>query len=359
MALQGDLSSFALPDVLRLLAGTGKSGRLEVAGSAGGGEVLLNEGAIVSGSVTTAPHAFEASDVLFELLRFDGGAFVFDEGDQPGGGEPTEVEAAITAAEALIQEWAEVEQVVPSMQAWISLSPEIGDDGLHVSAQQWRALAAVGGGGNARDLAVALELTDLATCRQVMELAAAELVTIRPTHGYSRPEAEASVHDGYQPLDDFERFEQFEPADDARMTDLEDLVAEDRPVVMEDREDALLPEPLPGEGVAYEGETITGVVDGRTFGTMDLDPPPAPHTDLDASPADEALVGAGDADPFSPEGATDGFASETSAEEPRSFEQEIAAELTAMAAEQPEPVPAEPVDEERDSLLKFLSSVKP
>ncbi len=36
-------------------------------------------------------------------------------------------------------------------------------------------------------------------------------------------------------------------------------------MVMEDSEDALLPEPLPGEGVAYEGEIITGVVDGRTF----------------------------------------------------------------------------------------------
>lgn len=356
MALQGDLNSFALPDVLRLLAGTGKSGRLEVAGDSGGGDVYLQGGAILSATVSTAPHASNPSDVLYEMLRFDGGSFVFEEGDQSGTGRHLDVEDVIGSAESLVAEWAEVERVVPSMRAWLSLLPEIEGD-VRVTTDQWRALAAIGGGGNVRDLAGALELTDLAACHEVIGLVQAGMVAVRPTHGYTPPQG---------PVDSFDEFDEddFEPVPDGQMTDLEDLVVEDRPVVMEDSEDALLPEPLPGEGVAYEGETITGVVDGRTFGTHEPFDPSALHVELEA----EAAQGSGDADPFMEAAVDHGSDSETSAEAPRSFEAEIAAELSAMAAEHPVPAfdepaavmaEAGPVDDERDSLLKFLSSVKP
>ena len=160
MALQGDLNSFALPDVLRLLSGTAKSGRLEVAGDNGAGEVYLQGGAILSATVTTAPHAGGPADVRYEMLRFDGGSFVFEEGEQSGTGAHLDVEDAISEAEALVAEWADVETVVPSMKAWLALAPEIDED-LRVTPHQWRALAAIGGGGNVRDLAGALELTDL------------------------------------------------------------------------------------------------------------------------------------------------------------------------------------------------------
>lgn len=49
MALQGTLDTFALADVLRLLANTHKSGRLELAGDRGHGRVWLGEGQLVGG----------------------------------------------------------------------------------------------------------------------------------------------------------------------------------------------------------------------------------------------------------------------------------------------------------------------
>jgi hypothetical protein len=146
VALQGDLSSFALPDVLRLLAGTGKSGRLEVSGPSGWGEVVLSEGTITSGAVERAPHATDAGDVVFEMLRFDGGSFTFDEVDGAGGAEGTDVDEAIEAAQALVVEWAEVETVVPSMDAWLGLHPELQASSIHLSAEQWRAIVAIAGG---------------------------------------------------------------------------------------------------------------------------------------------------------------------------------------------------------------------
>ena len=371
MALQGDLNSFALPDVLRLLAGTGKSGRLEVLGTATTGELLLREGTISSASTTSAPHAAGPSDVVFDLLRLDGGTFSFEEGDVTDKGIHVEIEATIVEAEALIAEWAEIEVIVPSMDAWVAMTPDLAGDEITISAPLWQALAAIGGGGNVHDLAAALELTDLAASRRVMELVEAQMVRIRPTHGYTPPAVA---------LDDFEQFEQFEQFDQElgdSMTEFQDLVTEDRPVVMEDSDDALLPEPLPGEGVAYEGEAITGSVDGRAFDAMDsvdsVDSFDGGGSADDAFKAFESLAafeqaaamsdrigepgtieGFGGADPFPPSAPAGGYGAATSDEVIAA----VSAPVTEVAAAAAEP-PAAPVDDERDSLLKFLSSVKP
>lgn len=362
MALQGDLQSFALPDVLRLLAGTGKSGLLEVAGPGTAGELSLQRGGILRGAVTTAPRAEHPAEVLFELLRFPEGTFAFAEGDQPGEGPTTDVEFALEQAEGLVREWAEVEAVVPSMASWITLSGDQEGD-VHLTGAQWQAIVAVGGGGNVHDLGDALGLSDLDACRAVKDLADAGLVDVRLSHAAVAP-AEHDVVDPFESFEPLGGYDDEEPAEPAGMTDLEDLVVEDRPVVMEESEDALLPEPLPGEGVAYDGSDLTGVVDGRTFPMVDgaaadtpLDDAAAAFAAFEAIGADApeathdpsagyAFPGDGGADPFLPE-APIGSVSAISAEQPE-----------AVAEEGPVDE-ADEVDEERGSLLKFLSTVKP
>ena len=200
MALQGDLKSFALPDVLRLLAGTGKSGHLEVSGASGSGAVVLRKGSIASATVSTAPRADDPADVVFEMLRLADGVFAFEEGDITDKGLQADVDATIALAESLGEEWAEIEAVLPSMDAWLSLVPEVTDEVI-ISVPTWQALASIGSGGNVHDLAAALGLSDLAASRRVVELIDAQLVDVRPNHGYQPPQVE---------LDDFEQFEQFE-----------------------------------------------------------------------------------------------------------------------------------------------------
>jgi hypothetical protein len=358
-----------------LLAATEKSGQLEVGAPAGGGELLLHRGGIVSGAVSTAPHATEPSEVLFELLRLDDGSFAFHEGDQAEA-PTTDVEEAVRDAEQLVAEWAEVETVVPSMRAWVTLVPELDGDGVEIDAAQWRLLAAVGGGGNVRDLAATLELSDLAACRAVKELADGHLVDVRATHGHS-PMDDEPVGPSYE-LTNFEEFEQYEAGDIEAATELEHLTADDRPVIMEDRDDALLPEPLPSEGVAYEGELIGGTVDGRAFDPID-------HGSGDASVTE--LV---QPDPMGADASFDSFDSFEEISEPvldddhaasplaevaafpqasddapvRKGSGDIYAALTPERLDQEssplEPIPGMPdLDEERTSLLRFLSSVKP
>ena len=78
MALQGNIETFALQDVLRLLASTKKTGCLRLEGSRGEGRLLVQDGQLVGGEASAAPHADGPVDVLFELLRFKEGDFVFD-----------------------------------------------------------------------------------------------------------------------------------------------------------------------------------------------------------------------------------------------------------------------------------------
>ena len=120
MALQGTLETFALPDVLRLLASTHKTGRLRLNGAAGSGALWLDAGAIVAGEASGSPLAHGATDVLFELLRFKEGDFAFDDDESAASpGEPAQVEDALTAA-AGPRSWPSAG--APRSAAWVTSS---------------------------------------------------------------------------------------------------------------------------------------------------------------------------------------------------------------------------------------------
>ena len=179
MALQGTLETFALPDVLRLLASTHKTGRLRLTGANGSGSLWLDGGAIVSSEAARAPLADGPTDVLFELLRFKEGDFVFDDdATADAHGAPTEVEDALAAAEAMLEEWKSIEAVVPSLAAWVSLRPELPGDDVTVDAAHWRQLVAVGGGITVSGLGDQLGLAELPISRAVKDLIELGLVEL-------------------------------------------------------------------------------------------------------------------------------------------------------------------------------------
>ncbi|MCC5953066.1 MAG: DUF4388 domain-containing protein [Acidimicrobiia bacterium] len=195
MALQGSIETFALADVLRLLASTSKTGRLRLSGTRGSGSLWAVEGKLVGGDVSTATTA-TPTDVLFELLRFPDGDFSFDQDElAPEVGAPVEVETALTDAEAMLAEWQELEAVVPSLDAWVSLRAELSADSITLDAAQWKAVVAVEGGRRVGDYAAATELGELAVMRQVrdlVELGVAE-VGDAPADAPEAPVAEPSV----------------------------------------------------------------------------------------------------------------------------------------------------------------------
>ena len=83
MSLQGTIETFAIADVIRLLAATNKSGRLQVQGPARAGTVWVDSATILGAESLTSPFAVSAAEVLFQMLRFERGSFRFELDKRP------------------------------------------------------------------------------------------------------------------------------------------------------------------------------------------------------------------------------------------------------------------------------------
>jgi hypothetical protein len=179
VALQGTLDTFALPDVLRLLAGTRKTGRLRVSGDRGNGSVWVDSGAVVASESSADTAASGPVDVLFELLRYHEGSFTFEAGQAaPSPSAPAEIEPLLFEAEHQLREWREIEAIVPSMDAWVTLAPALPRAEVVVDAARWRLIATVGSGAAVTEIADALGLAEIAACRTIKDLVEAGLAAV-------------------------------------------------------------------------------------------------------------------------------------------------------------------------------------
>jgi hypothetical protein len=204
VALQGTLDTFALADVLRLLASTGKSGCLHVSGSRGSGQVWLGGGAVVAAQTVAPLVTTQPVEVLCELLRSADGEFSFEAGaiaEEPGA--PADVEPMLAEAEQLAAEWIEIEQVVPSMDAWVSLVEELPKAKLSVDAASWRVIIAVAGGSTVRDIGTWMGVGELAVSRGVCGLVKIGLATVTDAPAVIEPTA-------IEPVEPVEPVEQVE-----------------------------------------------------------------------------------------------------------------------------------------------------
>lgn len=170
MALQGTLDTFALPDVLRLLATTKKSGQLLVQGEQGNGSLSLAEGEVVGGGTTLA-ETDEAHEVLFELLRLDDGSFLFDQ-DATGdtSDAPVDVESVITAAESAHAEWQDLSTVVPSLDVGVTLVEDLPEDLTTIDRDRWKLIVTIGSGSTVRAVGDRLGLKELPVLRATRSL---------------------------------------------------------------------------------------------------------------------------------------------------------------------------------------------
>jgi hypothetical protein len=199
VALQGNLDTFPLTDVLRLLSSTAKTGCLQVESARGEGAVWLDAGAVVAVEAPGLGASPEPVDVVFELLRFPEGTFAFlTDAAAPEPGEGQDVDALLAAAEALVAEWTAVEEVVPSLDLWASLVDELPADEVTLDAAAWRTITAIGSGGPVRDVGAWLEIGELDACRAIRDLVEAGLAQVtEPPEGAPAPltaaDAEPSV----------------------------------------------------------------------------------------------------------------------------------------------------------------------
>ncbi|MEP6659207.1 MAG: DUF4388 domain-containing protein [Acidimicrobiales bacterium] len=181
MALQGTLDTFALPDVLRLLASTRKTGRLRITANRGSGSIWLDGGSVVAANASSAKTSEPLPLVVFELLRHHEGSFIFEpEVTTADAGAPVEIDGILRDAERLLAEWLEIEAVVPSLEAFVTLSPTLPRAEMVVDAERWKVVVAAGGGATVRQLGAALALSEIEVSRAVKDVVEAGLLRIQP-----------------------------------------------------------------------------------------------------------------------------------------------------------------------------------
>lgn len=176
MSLHGTLETFALPDVLGLLAATKKTGELRVVGTRTDGRVWLDGGQLVGTSVAGAPTPVDA---VFELLRLRTGKFAFDADKPAASPEPPQpLEPVLAEAQARLSEWREIEAVIPSLDHGVTLAAKVSEPRVMVTGDQWRTLVAVASSVTVGRVVERLGEGEFGACRSLKHLVDAGLVVV-------------------------------------------------------------------------------------------------------------------------------------------------------------------------------------
>lgn len=189
MALQGNIDSFSVVDVLRLLGSSGKTGRLFVEGDRTSVSLWLADGYLSGASITRegeVPSSADPAEVLFDVMRFAEGSFVF-EADLLGGdmASPIDVADAVDMATAAMEEWTTITAVVPTVRASLTLSDDLPTATVEIDRDTWRVVRRLAAAGEStpatsEDLAAALGCSELAAMRLARDLVLAGLVEVGP-----------------------------------------------------------------------------------------------------------------------------------------------------------------------------------
>jgi len=180
VALQGTIDAFPVVDVLQLLAGSRKTGRLIVEGDRSTAQLFVVDGATTAGGVQDAG-PLEVADVVVELLRYSQGSFLFEPGSiAPDPSEPEDLMTLVAGAGQRLEQWAAIEAAIPSMAHRLSLVTAIDAEGVTIGADDWPLIVAAGAGERVSDAIDALGLPQLEACGKIVELAERQLLEVGP-----------------------------------------------------------------------------------------------------------------------------------------------------------------------------------
>ena len=151
-ALRGDLNQLSLPNVIQLLKSGGQSGKLDLTDGSNTGEIFLQSGDIVH----AVAGVMVGEDAFYSLLSWLQGDFNFVSGIEASEQSiTTSTELLLLEASKRIQGWAEIKNVIPSMQTIFNLAQ--GTTGaINLDPNEWKVLAQVNGVRTIVDIAESL-----------------------------------------------------------------------------------------------------------------------------------------------------------------------------------------------------------
>jgi hypothetical protein len=187
--LQGTLETLALPELLGLLASSRKTGALWLDAANSSAVLYIADGRCCSAESSEAgdPLADEAAllarviDVCFAVERAEDGSFRFGP-EEPSWvcEDPVDLEVAVDELGRLVEEWREIQAVIPSLDCRIRLADELGVEELSVDRERWQLIISLDGRRSVRDLVRKTNRPVLDVCHAILALVDAGAVNVGP-----------------------------------------------------------------------------------------------------------------------------------------------------------------------------------
>jgi hypothetical protein len=177
----------SLPELLGLLAHSQKTGTLWLEAGPATAAIYLADGrccAAQSGDLTgkvdnAAALLGRIVELCFSAARQDDGSFRFGSEEPPWVcPETVNLDAAVDELARLLDEWLEIQAVIPTLDARVRLADELGVEELVVDRERWTLLVAIDGRRTVRELVRKTNRPTLETCHAIVALVEAGAITV-------------------------------------------------------------------------------------------------------------------------------------------------------------------------------------
>lgn len=177
MAFQGSLEELPLPDVIQLVAASGKSGRFLMKGKLGEGAIVLRDGQIVH----SVCGDLRGEEAFYELATWQEGSFRFEQSDERDAERTIEKSNTnlLMAAAQRIDEWKVLVSRVPST----SMVPVFREDGgktpISLTPREWQVIRKIDEHRSIDEISHAIKMSPFEVSKTVYGLITSNLIELK------------------------------------------------------------------------------------------------------------------------------------------------------------------------------------
>lgn len=188
MSLQGTFDVLDFAELLALLARKRASGRLHLRSGTLSADLYFKDGALMTQAApsadgqSTREEIARLEGVCLEFLRGGRATFEFDHrwsGPGPKG-RTVKVDALLNRTRRRLQEWREIEAVIPSLEIQPRVVSELGSTQVTLDRNRWRLLTAIDGRRTVHSLAHTLDMSTYQVCKLLKALVEDGVVDVAP-----------------------------------------------------------------------------------------------------------------------------------------------------------------------------------
>jgi DNA-binding MarR family transcriptional regulator len=176
MAFQGSLEELPLPDVIQLVAASGKTGRFLMEGRLGNGQIVLREGQIVHAECGP----LRGEEAFYELATWQEGSFRFE---QVAEAAEASIEKSNTnllmAAAQRIDEWKVLVSRVPSTRMVPVFREDGGKTPISLTPREWQVIRKIDESRSIDEISAELKLSPFDVSKTIYGLITSGLVELK------------------------------------------------------------------------------------------------------------------------------------------------------------------------------------